>query len=151
MKREPKNKRGGRGEGDGKEVSFLSFPPPPRSFSPFTRAIFRAVFDSRSSFLLRNLTAGSTPYQTLRNGQYLTLRTAISTEQWRPWTAVRAHQHDIAFGPLGDQSCVQGPMMMNRNEGETVLPFMAASHFPISMAGCIHTQTTGPHLCLNLN
>ena len=28
-------------------VSFLSFPPPPRSF---TYAIFRAVFDSRSSF-----------------------------------------------------------------------------------------------------
>ena len=34
----------------------------------------------------------------------LRLRTAISTEQWQPWTAlaplVRAHQHGIAFGPL---------------------------------------------------
>ena len=40
MKREPKKKRGGR-------VSLLSSPPPPRSF---TCTIFRAVFDSRSSF-----------------------------------------------------------------------------------------------------
>ena len=49
MKREPK-KVGGGGGGGGKEgrlVSFLPSPPPPRTF---TRAIFRAAFDSRPSF-----------------------------------------------------------------------------------------------------
>ena len=44
MKREPKNKRGGRGRG--RFPSFLLHPPP-RSF---TCAIFGAVFDSCSSF-----------------------------------------------------------------------------------------------------
>ena len=38
----------GKGEGEGEgEVSFLSSPPPPRSF---TYAVFRAIFDYRSSF-----------------------------------------------------------------------------------------------------
>ena len=43
MKREPKNERGGRGRG--RKETF--FPTPPRSF---TCTIFRAIFDSRSSF-----------------------------------------------------------------------------------------------------
>ena len=52
MKQEPKNERGRSGRfsksrGLSASVSFLSSPPPPRSF---TYAIFRAVFDSRSSF-----------------------------------------------------------------------------------------------------
>ena len=45
MKQEPKNERGGRGRG--RKETFLSSPAPPCSF---TCAIFRAVFDSCSSF-----------------------------------------------------------------------------------------------------
>ena len=44
MEREPKKKKKGGGRGRGRN---LSSPPPPRSFPS---AIFRAVFDSRSSF-----------------------------------------------------------------------------------------------------
>ena len=47
MKQEPKNERGGRGRGRKETSSFLSSQAPPRSF---TCAIFRAVFDSFSSF-----------------------------------------------------------------------------------------------------
>ena len=46
MKREPKMKEGG-GGGEGRKHFILSSPPPLRSF---TRAIFRAVSDSRSLF-----------------------------------------------------------------------------------------------------
>ena len=46
MEREPKNERGG-GEGNGRKPSLPFFPTPPCSF---TRAIFHAVFDSRSLF-----------------------------------------------------------------------------------------------------
>ena len=46
IKRKPKNERGGKGEGK-KGFLLLSSPLPPRSF---TCAIFRAVFDSCSSF-----------------------------------------------------------------------------------------------------
>ena len=45
MKQEPNNES--RGRERGRKVSFLSSPPPPCSF---TCAIFRAFFDSRSSF-----------------------------------------------------------------------------------------------------
>ena len=46
MKREPKMKEGG-GGGEGRKHFILSSPPPLRSF---TRAIFRAVSDSRCLF-----------------------------------------------------------------------------------------------------
>ena len=48
--RKPKNERGGRGRGRKERgSSSLSSPPPPRSL---TRAIFLAVFDTHSSFLV---------------------------------------------------------------------------------------------------
>ena len=50
MKRQPQNKRGWTGRG--RKVSYLPSPHPPRFF---TRAIFRAVFDSRSSSARKRL------------------------------------------------------------------------------------------------
>ena len=54
--------------GGGREVFLPFFPTPPRSFTPFTRAIFALSLTLVPRSLLRNLKEGSTLYQTLRNG-----------------------------------------------------------------------------------
>ena len=61
MKQEPKNES--RGRERGRKVSFLSSPPPPCSF---TCAIFRAFFDSRSSFFAPKRPYGKACYAVKR-------------------------------------------------------------------------------------
>ena len=123
-------KEGG-GGGEGSEqasASFHSSPPPPLSF---TRAIFRAVFGSRSSF--RNRTE--------------TLATQVPVvERWSLWRGGKKWRLDCNF-MMADSSCFDKPSYLTDMIGCDRIPGVILSSFCYNNNA--QATTTVPHLTCN--